>query len=389
MSRMETEGDSSMTNFDVAVVGLGAVGSLIARDLAEAGYSVAGFERATALHPTAAYAGDSRLFRVAYHEGPEYVDALLYSRQEWSRLDRMSGANVFLRNGVASIGAESSDEMRGVLDSVDEFSLPHTRLNGDEISTWLPQLKDTADDIAIIDELGGVLRPELAVWLFQDAARRAGAALFDRTPVDAIEEGPDRVRIVAGDEEWSASQVIVTSGVWTKDLVPAVSSLLDIRPIPLLWFLTDPEYDFSTGTFPGFIRDKNGQHVYGLPSLDGMTMKAGSGHGREPIDNAALLPDRLDQATVEESAETICGFLNGLSSYPIRSSIHMDVYTSDSRPIIDKASPRVTVSTGYSGHGFKLTPAWARASIDVALEREPRFSLHNYRIDRFAKVGDA
>ena len=118
-------------------------------------------------------------------------------------------------------------------------------------------------------------------------------------------------------------------------------------------------------------------------------MKAGARHGREPIDNAALLPDRLDKATVEESAATICGLLNGLSPYPIRSSIHMDVYTSDSRPIIDKASPRVTVSTGYSGHGFKLTPAWARASIDVALEREPRFSLHNYRIDRFAKVGNA
>lgn len=378
-----------MMNVDVAVVGLGAVGSLIARDLAEAGYSVAGFERATALHPTAAYAGDSRLLRVAYHEGPEYVDALLYSRQAWSRLDRMSGANVFLRTGVASIGSESSAEMRGVLDSVDEFSLPHTRLNGDEISTWLPQLKDTADDIAIIDELGGVLRPELAVWLFQDAARRAGAALFDRTPVDVIEDGSDKVRIVAGGQEWVASQAIVAAGVWTKDLVPDVSSLLNIRPIPLLWFLTNPRYDFSIGTFPGFIRDKYGQHVYGMPSLDGMTMKAGSGHGRESIDAADLLPDRIDQLTVEESSAVICGLLEGLSPYPLRSSIHMDVYTSDSRPIIDKVSPRITVSTGYSGHGFKLTPAWARASIDTALDREPRFSLHNYRIDRFAKVGDA
>lgn len=378
-----------MTNFDVAVVGLGAAGSCIARDLAEAGYSVAGFERAAALHPTGAYAGDSRLFRVAYHEGPEYVDALLYSRQEWCRLDRMSGAHVFLRTGVASIGSESSVEMHGVLASVNEYALPHTRLNGDEISTWLPQLKDTDDDIAIVDELGGILRPELAVWLFQDAARRAGAELHDSTPVDAIEDDSDMVRIVAGDQEWTASQVIVTAGVWTKSLVPDVSTLLNIRPIPLLWFLTDPGHDFSTGTFPGFIRDKNGQHIYGMPSLDGMTMKAGSGHGREAINTADLLPDRLDQATIEESSAVIRGLLNGLSPYPIRSSIHMDVYTSDSRPIIDKVSPRVTVSTGYSGHGFKLTPAWARASIDVALEREPRFPLHNYRIDRFAKDGDA
>ena len=58
---------------DVAVVGVGSVGSMASWQLAARGFRVIGIDRFTIPGPFSAYAGESRVFRMVYAEGGHYT----------------------------------------------------------------------------------------------------------------------------------------------------------------------------------------------------------------------------------------------------------------------------------------------------------------------------
>ena len=68
-------------DFDVAVIGLGSVGSMAMWQLCtDTDLKVVGIEQWGVGHAYGSYAGESRVFRAAYHEGWRYVPLLLRSR---------------------------------------------------------------------------------------------------------------------------------------------------------------------------------------------------------------------------------------------------------------------------------------------------------------------
>lgn len=368
---------------DVIVIGLGAVGSCATMQLAEAGHRVIGLEKGPRINPRAAYAGESRLFRVAYHEGPEYVAALLYSRSQWMRLNRQSGQTVFRGSGVVSVAAADAPQIAGVLASVEENGLPHSVLDAAELRASYPQFRDIGDDeIGVVDDLGGFVRSEPAVAAFQRAALAAGAEIRDRTEVVGVDETASGVRVRTADGELTASRVIVSAGVWATALVPALADLVEVRPIPLAWYLAERPADFAPDRFPGFIRDSGGHHVYGFPSLDGATVKIGAALQPGPLASPDELPDAVAPELLAASAQAVGRLIDGLVPSPVRSSLHMDLYTPNKVPVIDSASARIVVAGAFSGHGFKLTPAWARLACDLALGEEPALDLAPYRLAR-------
>jgi sarcosine oxidase len=65
-----------MPDYDVAVIGLGAMGAAAVQHLAARGVRVIGLERFGPLHDRGSSHGDSRLIRLGYFEGPAYVPLL-------------------------------------------------------------------------------------------------------------------------------------------------------------------------------------------------------------------------------------------------------------------------------------------------------------------------
>ena len=61
------------SKYDVAVVGLGAMGAAVAWRLARLGASVIGFDRYHPPHTLGSTHGRSRIIREAYYEHPQYV----------------------------------------------------------------------------------------------------------------------------------------------------------------------------------------------------------------------------------------------------------------------------------------------------------------------------
>ena len=71
---------SVAAHHSVIVVGLGSIGSMTLWQLAKQGVDVLGIEQFGRVHTEGAYAGESRLFRVAAKEGELFTPALLRSR---------------------------------------------------------------------------------------------------------------------------------------------------------------------------------------------------------------------------------------------------------------------------------------------------------------------
>ena len=61
--------------------------------------------------------------------------------------------------------------------------------------------------------------------------------------------------------------------------------------------------------------------------------------------------------------------------------------TTDSQPIIDHYGPGLVLGCGFSGSGFKNSPAWGKMLSCLALGKEAEipegFQLNNYRLNRF------
>jgi sarcosine oxidase len=75
----------------LAVIGLGSIGSMALWQASRLSDSVVGFEAATPAHGRSAVGGDTRLFRMIYLGRPEYYPIIARSRGLWAELEAETG----------------------------------------------------------------------------------------------------------------------------------------------------------------------------------------------------------------------------------------------------------------------------------------------------------
>src|SRR4051812_6431394 len=93
--------------YDVAVVGLGVMGSAITHYLAKSGLRVIGLERFWPNHERGSSSGSTRLIRKAHFELPAYVPLALRSYELWADVAKESGRELLLNSGGLVIGSEN------------------------------------------------------------------------------------------------------------------------------------------------------------------------------------------------------------------------------------------------------------------------------------------
>src|SRR5262247_207363 len=114
---------------DVAIVGLGAMGSAAACELAGRGVDVIGFDRFTPPHTWGSSHGDSRIIREAYFEDPVYVPMVQRAYELWRELEQLSGAALLRLTGGLMIGEPGGALVEGALRSARAHGLPHQVLS--------------------------------------------------------------------------------------------------------------------------------------------------------------------------------------------------------------------------------------------------------------------
>jgi sarcosine oxidase len=352
---------------EVAVIGTGTMGSMTLWHLARAGIAAIGFEQYTLGHDRSGAGGESRIFRVAYREGPQYVPLLLRARDLWRELEAETRRTLLTVTGGLAIGGAGSAGIRGVIACAERFSVPHEVLNAGAMAARYPQHRLLPGEIAVLDRMAGVIRPEFAVLSAARRARDLGATIHERTRVTAIEPDGDGVTVRAGRAEYRVRQAVLAAGPWTARFAPGLAARLTPRRVVMTWQMAKDPADYHPARFPVCIRDSDGVHLSAFPSLDGGSVKtAVSASFTDPAD-----PDDLDRnvdpGVLTVVTDAVARFLPGLVPGPIRVSAYMDGYTPDGHALVGQlpATPHVWLLGGFSGHGFKFSPAIGQAAADL------------------------
>src|SRR5688572_31285568 len=93
-------------NFDVIVVGLGAMGSASLYELSRRGLRALGIDQYEPPHRLGSTHGRTRIIREAYFEHPLYVPLVQRAYDLWDELERETKRALFHRTGGLMIGPE-------------------------------------------------------------------------------------------------------------------------------------------------------------------------------------------------------------------------------------------------------------------------------------------
>lgn len=371
---------------DVAVIGTGTMGAMTAWRLAEAGLSTIAFERFGIGHDRSAAGGESRIFRTAYLEGPEYVPLLQRSLELWRDLERDTGQALLNLTGALMIGVDGSPHMSNVLESVRRFDLPHEVLDRSQMATRYPQHVLSAGEFAVSDPNAGVLRPEFAVIAAARRAAERGARLVPHTVVEEVAPDGDGVTVRTADRTYRVRHAVVAAGPWTARLLPRYAGRLSVRRIVMTWFRAADPAAYAPDRFPIFIREDAGFDVFGIPTLDGGSVKIALTDTYGEVGEPEQLDHDVPPADLETVSRAAATCLTGLHDHPHRVSVHMDGYTPDRHPVVGPVPglDNVTVLGAFSGHGFKMSPAIAESAVDLVTKGTTALPITHLDPGRFA-----
>jgi sarcosine oxidase len=353
---------------EVAVIGVGTVGSMLLWQLARSGVPAIGFERHAPGHDRGAVGGETRLFRMAYAEGAQYGELLRQALRYWRELESKSATALLVQCGGLAIGDLQGDYIDRLLVSARTAGVPVEVFDRQAAHDRYPQHLLRDGEVAVLDRQAGFLRCEPAVIAAADTAERHGATLLRHICVDEVLERDDHVEVRAGDAVWRVRDAVLCAGSWTARFLPmAWRAHLRARRVPLSWFAARRPEDFTPPRFPIFIRRTGAVEIYGAPSVDGASVKVTTGIGSRPVDDPDQFERRHGRAEISGISQAVAELLAGLHPHPVRTDSFTDLYSSDGTPLVGRTTPggRLLVAAGFSGRGFKYAPALAAVVADA------------------------
>ncbi|SEH74302.1 sarcosine oxidase [Halobacillus karajensis] len=371
---------------DVAVIGVGTMGSMAMWQLAKRGVSVLGFEKYGIGNDRSAAGGESRLFRTAYMEGKEYVPLLREARLLWRQLEEETNNRLLTLNGGLMIGHESDQAIQNVIHCVDTFNLDHEILRGKEAEERYPQHRLFPEDIMILDKNAGFLRPELAVTSAAGQAEDMGASILRYTEVKEIQPDSLGVTIHTGERTYRVGKVLLTTGPWSGAFLPKLNKQFKARRLVLTWFAAKDITQFYPEKFPVFARMRNDFRLTGAPTLDGTMVKASNTKTPELVKDPEQLNRNVKVEEIREVGEAVKELIPDLNPDPVRASVYMDAYTPDDHSVVGflpNMSENVLVASGFSGHGFKMAPVIGKVVTELLVDGKTSHSIDHLDPERY------
>lgn len=265
--------------YDVAVIGLGAMGSATLYQLSKLDLNVIGIDKYAPPHTLGSSFGESRVTRQAIGEGTIYTPLVQRANEIWEELEQLSGEELFNHCGMLLAGHEEHRFMQNTLQAAKEFSIEHELLTADEVERRFPALKVAGKDHIFYYEPGsGYLKPEKCVEVQLKLAKQNGAETLLNTTIKAINESAEGVELtLENDETIIADKVIVASGPWIKEMLSdSLGSILKTYLQTQYWFEVDTEYadELQPGTMPVFLcgdeKKETTRSFYNFPLVNGV-----------------------------------------------------------------------------------------------------------------------
>ncbi len=381
-----------METYDLAVIGVGGMGSAIVAHAAARKLKVIGLEQFSIPNTRGSSHGATRILRLGLHEGPTYVPLVLRAVELWRELGNKTGSTLFHNCGGLDVALPGSPIFKGSKAACEKFAIPHEILDAAETHRRFPALRPTTDMLAVYQPGSGFVLPELAVTTHVNLAVEASAEIHGHERVLAWESRGSSYLIRTDRSSYQAQQIIFSAGAWIGKLLAKAGVPVVPERTVLGWFSPKANpAQFQPDRLPIWIVDlPDIGHFYGFPIFGIPGFKLGR---LREVPSPAVDPDLPRREPDADDEADMRRFVQ--AAFPDADGPLLSMETCffenspDRAPIIDRlpGEPGVWVAGGFSGHGFKFCSAVGELMTDLVTTGSSRFDLGPFRLSRFKVPG--
>jgi sarcosine oxidase len=369
-----------METVDVAVVGMGALGSAAAYHAARKGASVMAFEQFELGHVRGASHDTSRIIRTSYG-AREYVRLAKSSYRDWADFEAVAGERfTSITGGVVFIPRSGPYSVSDFTESLDAEGVPYELLSPAEVHARWPQysLPDDVDTVYTADS--GIVHASRSVAALQMQARAHGAVIRDRTRVERLSpEASGGVIVSTADGDVLAGKVILAADAWTNALLAPLGAEIPIVTMQeqVTYFKPGEPERYDREGFPVWIWVDD-ECYYGFPTYGEPTIKAA-----RDLSNNLMTPEERTFVPSQELQDQLAGFMGELipgSGQVLRTVTCQYAITPDRNFVLSPLDAHPDIIVGLSaGHGFKFTPTIGRILAELAIDGSTTDDIATFR----------
>jgi len=386
------------TVFDVAVVGLGAMGSASVYQLARKGKRVLGIDQFDPPHAFGSSHGATRVTRQAIGEGEEFVPLVLRSYEIWPQIEAAAGKQLLSITGGLIMASERSDESPGTSKFLDQtiksaakFGIAHSVLDADQIRARFPQFNLVGDERGYYEPTMGFLRPEPCIESQLALAKTLGAEIHTNEKLMEFATTTNGIRIRTSADQYDVDHLVLSVGPWIASVVPEFASLFKVYRQVLFWFDLDAAIEnYLPGKFPVFIWAFSRHHdnfVYGFPAIDGLGGGVKIASEQRNVESEISNVEReVKREEVDEIYRKYVQMkLTGVSNRCLNAVTCLYTCLPDSGFVVDfhPKHSNVVIVSPCSGHGFKHSAAIGEAVAELVVDGKSTLDLSAFRLTRF------
>jgi len=376
-------------SYDYIIIGAGVIGTSVAFHLAQLGASrVLVLERDQIGAGTGAQS--SGILRTHY----SVAENVRLAHQSW---EAFATFDQYLDDAEASSGivpcgymiAASNDQRVSALSDAmikqGEMGIEVQKIDAQQATELLPIAQFSEHELIGYEPKAGFADAYLVNTGFAKAARRRGVKILEGVGAqNLLREGNSVVGVRTSVGDFRAHKIISTQNIWSLEL----SQWLDLK-IPLIaerhTVLALKSKAIYTNQMPVF-KDLDSPGMLYYRSYGGKQMLVSEGSVGEPLAHADNTQGDVSLDKVIEIGSQVAERFSAYSEGELAAS-WTGVYdvTPDWNPVLGPVPgvEGLLVGFGFSGHGFKLSPAIGKVLAQSALGLETDVDLKPYRFERF------
>ncbi len=358
--------DMNQPAYGAVVIGGGVVGLAAAWHLLMLGCRpLALVERFRIGHDKGSSHGSVRMTRSTYASAT-YAGLMRHVReQEWPRLERAAGVSLVSPRDVLFFGPDQAT-LGGYVAAVEAAGADVHRITPAEARRRFPSLRFSDDTLILEDRTGGAIAADETIRALHRLVVNGGGAVFEESRVIGMDRADALIKVISDHAVLEAERVVIATGAWLPELVPATRGALTVVPQTVAYFrLGAPASELPSWVhFGGASRGV----TYALAEIGRDAIKI----GRHVTRGAGADPDKAEPPSPDEVAP-LRAELDHILAVPVRELLGSErcLYTMTGTEdfVVDHwpDDPRVVFASACSGHGFKFAPMTGRLLAELAM----------------------
>ncbi|CAG8149270.1 unnamed protein product [Penicillium olsonii] len=377
-----------MNQFDVAVVGLGALGSAATFHASLKGVKVIGIEQYELGHVRGASHDTSRIVRTSYGEH-EYVALAKSAYKDWAHLEEKCGQRLLTQTGGIVFFPENGPmSARDFANSLTANDIPHELLSAQEVNKRWPQFNIPSSVTTVYTADTGIVHAARSTMAMQSQARANGAILKENTQVFQVvpSVGSRGVVIETSNGPFFATKVIIAADAWLNKLLAPLDAVipLSIMQEQVSYYKPTDMASFEQGHFPVWIWEDEPCY-YGFPTYGEPTIKAA-----RDVANNFMTPEQRTFVHSPQLLKELTEFMAHLvpGKGQVLRTVTCQYAITPSRQLVISSLERydnIFVGLGC-GQGFKFAPAIGRILAELAIDGKTDDNISKFGIPKLERT---